>query len=134
MQERIQCLVKHVQLRGWRGTQGSQKSWVSRVPESPSSVFEAKAARGARKRQLWGWRSTQGRQGHWAGLGPKASLCVGKMAAGSGKSWRAMAAVLQDGCPARSESEWPLGVLWAPTKAEDHGRGGSTRRLGESAH
>ena len=56
MQERIQCLVKHVQLRGWRGTQGSQKSWVSRVPESPSSVFEAKAVCGARKRQLWGWR------------------------------------------------------------------------------
>ena len=24
MQERIQCLVKHVQLRDWRGTQGSR--------------------------------------------------------------------------------------------------------------
>ena len=59
MQGRIQCLVKHVQLRGWRGTQGSQKSWVSRVPESSSSVFEAKAARGARKRQLWGWREVR---------------------------------------------------------------------------
>ena len=87
-------MVEHVQLRGLREIQGSQKSWVGRVPESPSSVFEAKAVRGARKRQLWGWRSAQGRQGRWAGLGPKASLCVGKMAAGSGKSWRAMVAVL----------------------------------------
>ena len=96
-------MVENGQLWGWRGIQGSQKSWVGRVPESPSSVLEAKAVRGARKRQLWGWRSTQGRQGHWAGLGPKAPLCVGKMAAGPGKSWRAMVAVPRDGCPEFSE-------------------------------
>ena len=134
MQERIQYLVEHVQLWGWRGIEGSQRSWVGRVPESPSSVLEAKAVRGAQERQLWGWRSAQGRQGRWAGLGPKALLCVGKMAAGSGKSWRAMVAVLRGGCPARSESEWPLGVPWAPAKAEDHGRSGSARRRRESAH
>ena len=75
------------------------------MPESLSSVLEAKAVRGARKRQLWGWRSARGRQGRWAGLGPKASLCVGKMAAGSGKSWRAMVAVLRDGCDVVKENK-----------------------------
>ena len=134
MQERIQCLVGHGQLWGWRGIQGSQKSWVGRVPESPSSVLQAKAARGAQERQLWGWRSPQGCQGRWAGLGPKAPLCVGIMAAGPGKSWCAMVAVSRDGFPARSESEWPLGVPWAPAEAEDHGRSGSARRRRESAH
>ena len=49
------------------------------MPESPSSIFEAKAARGARERQLWDWRSAQGRQGRWARLGSKALLCDGKI-------------------------------------------------------
>ena len=85
-------MVGHGQLWGWRGTRGSQKSWLGKIPESPSPVLGAEAVRGARERQLWGWRKAQGRQRRWAGLGPKAPLCVGETAAGSGMSWRATVA------------------------------------------
>ena len=130
----MQCLVGHGQLWGWRGIQGSQKSWVGKIPESPSAVPEAEAIRGAGERQLWGWQEAQGRQGRWAGLGPKAPQCVGETAAGSGMSWRATVAAPRDGCPARSGSEWPLGAPWAPAEAEDHGRSGSARCRRENAH
>ena len=62
----MQCLVGHVQLWGWRGAQGSQKSWVGQMPASPPPVHGAEAVRGARERQLWGWRKAQGRQRLWA--------------------------------------------------------------------
>ena len=88
----MQCLVGHVQLWGWRGAQGSQKSWVGQMPASPPPVHGAEAVRGARERQLWGWRGAQGRQRRWAGRGPKAPLRVGETAAGSGMSWRATVA------------------------------------------
>ena len=130
----MQCLVGHVQLWGWRGAQGSQKSWVGQMPASPPPVHGAEAVRGARERQLWGWRGAQGRQRRWAGRGPKAPLRVGETAAGSGMSWRATVAAPRDGCPAQSGSEWPLGAPWAPAEAEDHGRSGSARRRMESAH
>ena len=45
----MQCLVGHGQLWGWRGTQGSQKSWLGKMPESPSPVLGAEAVRGARE-------------------------------------------------------------------------------------
>ena len=130
----MQCLVGHVQLWGWRGAQGSQKSWVGQMPASPPPVHGAEAVRGARERQLWGWRGAQGRQRRWAGRGPKAPLRVGETAAGSGMSWRDTVAAPPDGCPARSGSEWPLGAPWAPAEAKDHGRSGSARRRRENAH
>ena len=105
----MQCLVGHGQLWGWRGTQGSQKSWVGKMLESPSPVLGAEAVRGARERQLWGWRKAQGRQRLWAGLGPKAPLCVGETAAGSGMSWRATVAAPRDGFPVRVAAGRPLG-------------------------
>ena len=102
-------MVGHGQLWGWRGTQGSQKSWLGKTPESPSPVLGAEAVRGARERQLWGWRKAQGSQRLWAGLGPKAPLCVGKTAAGSGMSWRAAPRWLPGTIRVRVAAGRPLG-------------------------